>query len=411
MENIIDFEVDKNSDSYKIFKDIKKTIDTFSDYREISLLCSDFSNLTNCSSSAIKLKLKKIIYSSFNFSKGKFNNKLNSFFLINLSFLKVLFYILIINFFGVKNKKSKKYDLIIDDVQNYQELERFKKIILKFKNVLIICDNNDVLGYKKNEILSSRINIKKLYPDNSIVKNSLFKFLSFFFKIYLISIKKKYNLIEIFKSIFLSSIKNSTLFKKYNSNYLLQDRFFKLCPIKNFYFKKNGGKINACTQIHLSEASIMLYAETDILFTLGDELFSKEKFFSLGGNIKECFPVGSSKMESLFYQNEKKLNNIQNFDLLIIGINPNNWRSVSNKVYEGFKEYLNWLKKFSAKYPNFKIINKHHENFKGDKLEKTLLNDTNIKEVIKSPDSTQAMITWKNVKQQCLSDQPWLLKE
>ena len=154
----------------------------------------------------------------------------------------------------------------------------------------------------------------------------------------------------------------------------------------------------------------MLYAETDILFTLGDELFSKEKFFSLGGNIKECFPVGSSKW-SFFSIKMKKLNNIQNFDLLIIGINPNNWRSVSNKVYEGFKEYLNWLKKFSAKYPNFKIINKHHENFKGDKLEKTLLNDTNIKEVIKSPDPTQAMITWKNVKQQCLSDQPWLLKE
>ena len=98
----------------------------------------------------------------------------------------------------------------------------------------------------------------------------------------------------------------------------------------------------------------MLYADTDVLFTLGDELFSKEKFFSLGGNIKECFPVGSSKMESLFYQNKKKLNNIQNFDLLIIGINPNNWRSVSNKVYEGFKEYLNWLKKFSEKYPNLK---------------------------------------------------------
>ena len=67
MENIIDFEVDKNSDSYKIFKDIKKAIDTFSDYREISLLCSDFSNLTNCSSSAIKLKLKN--YYMFNFQR------------------------------------------------------------------------------------------------------------------------------------------------------------------------------------------------------------------------------------------------------------------------------------------------------------------------------------------------------
>ena len=44
----------------------------------------------------------------------------------------------------------------------------------------------------------------------------------------------------------------------------------------------------------------MLYADTDVLFTFGDEKFSKERFSWLGGNIKQSFPVGSSKMESLF---------------------------------------------------------------------------------------------------------------
>ena len=387
MCNINKFEVDKDSDSLEIFEDIKNNIDKFTDKTEISLLCNEYTNLINGSNYSIKQKVKKIIYSSFDFSKGKFNNKSNNLFITSFSFVKVFCYILIIFFFGIKNKITKKYDLIIDDIENYQELNRYKKIISKFKSVLIICNNNDVLNYKKIEIPCSRINIKKLYPDNSIVKNSLLKFISFFFKLFLCSVKEKYNLIKVFESIFLSSIKNSTLFNKYRSDYLLQDRFFKLCPVKNYYFKKNGGKINACTQIHLSEASIMLYADADILFTFGDEKFSKKKFSSLGGNIKQTFPVGSSKMESLYYQNNKKINHIESFDLLIIGINPNNWRNVSNKVYEGFKEYLNWLKRLSSKYPNLKIINKHHENFKGDKLEKTFLQNTNIKEIIKSPDN------------------------
>ena len=59
-------------------------------------------------------------------------------------------------------------------------------------------------------------------------------------------------------------------------------------PCKKFYLK-NGGKINACTQIHLSEASIMLYAETDVLFTFGDEKFSKEKFSWLGEILNNHF--------------------------------------------------------------------------------------------------------------------------
>ena len=81
----------------------------------------------------------------------------------------------------MKNKKVKKYDLIIDNVDNYQELDRFKKIISKFESVLIISDNKNILKYKKIEIPSTRINIKKLYPDNSLVKNSLLRFISFFF--------------------------------------------------------------------------------------------------------------------------------------------------------------------------------------------------------------------------------------
>ena len=59
MHNIDEFEVDKNSDSLQIFKDIKNKIDIFTDNKEISLLCKQYSNLINGSSYPIKQKRKK----------------------------------------------------------------------------------------------------------------------------------------------------------------------------------------------------------------------------------------------------------------------------------------------------------------------------------------------------------------
>ena len=82
----------------------------------------------------------------------------------------------------------------------------------------------------------------------------------------------------------------------------------------------------------------MLYADTDVLFTFGDEKFSKEKFSWLGGNIKQSFPVGSSKMESLFYQNKKKLNNKTN--VLYQSLSKYDYKQNLEKYWNVIKKHI-----------------------------------------------------------------------
>ena len=51
----------------------------------------------------------------------------------------------------------------------------------------------------------------------------------------------------------------------------MQDRFYINCPIKNFFFKKNGGKKIISCQNHLAESGICFYSDIDLLFSFGNE--------------------------------------------------------------------------------------------------------------------------------------------
>ncbi|MDC1096233.1 hypothetical protein OAS47_02815 [Pelagibacteraceae bacterium] len=381
MNNISKFQVNKSNDSLEIFNEIKKFIDKYSQQPELSTFFQNFSKLTDCPQNILELKFKKIIYHSFNFHKGNFNcetNKLKIF----LSFLKSLVFFFLLFFFGKSKKSQKKYDLIIDDIDDNQEIDRYKNLITKFKNVLVVCNNISVFKYLENIPVSKIISNKQM-PNKSFIKGKLLKYLNFFISLLIISLKNKYNLISIFNVMFLSFIKNNTLYSQHHSKFLLQDRVYKLCPIRNYIFKKNGGEITSCTQIHLAEASLCFYIDCDILFTFGNEKYTKKKFLDFGGRIKTFHPIGSYQMESLFFNKKNAdINLIDDFDLLVIGINPIGWRHVSDNVLKGFVEYLEWIKKISIKYPNLKIIYKHHTTFEGDPVEENILKDSNITKVV-----------------------------
>ena len=382
MNDISKFKVNKNQDSLEIFEEIKEFIDKYSQQSELSDCLEIFSKITDSPKSVLELKFKKLIYHSFNFPKGNFNcntNKLNFF----LNYFESLAYMILIFLFGKTRKEKKQYDLIIEDIDDHQQVERYKKLISRYKNVLMVCNNSSIYKYLE-KFPVSRILSNRQIPNKSFIKKKFFRYINFFTRVLIVSIKMNYNLISIFKTIFLSYIKNYTLHSEHNSNFLLQDRFFKVCPLKNFMFKKNGGKITSCTQIHLAEASISFYIDTDVLFTFGNEHYTKKKFLDFGGKIKNFYPIGSYQMESLFFNKKlKDIKSVQDFDLLVIGINPNIWRYVSNNVHNGFIEYLQWIKKISLKYPNLKIVYKHHTTFVGDPIEENILKDTNIIEIIK----------------------------
>ena len=54
----------------------------------------------------------------------------------------------------------------------------------------------------------------------------------------------------------------------------MEERFYRTCSLRNFYFKKFGGKITSTPQKNIVETSISFFIDTDIFFSLGDEKFS-----------------------------------------------------------------------------------------------------------------------------------------
>ena len=99
-------------------------------------------------------------------------------------------------------------------------------------------------------------------------------------------------------------------------------------------------------------------------------------------------------MEREFY-NEKSLENQEtNCDLLVIGINPSHWIKISNKIFEGYYNYLKWIKKFSDLNPDIKVLYKHHSSFKGDIIEEGIFQSSKL-EIIKAGNTYQYL---KNCK-------------
>lgn len=67
-------------------------------------------------------------------------------------------------------------------------------------------------------------------------------------------------------------IKYETVFQKFQAKFLIQERPYTTSAIKNYLFKKYGGKKTCCTQriiFHLGSTSF--YINSDILFSLGNE--------------------------------------------------------------------------------------------------------------------------------------------
>ena len=133
-------------------------------------------------------------------------------------------------------------------------------------------------------------------------------------------------------------INYETLFQTVKSKILIIDRFYKTSAIKNFIFKKHGGKITSCTQKNICEFTISFFVNTDVLFSLGTRpptLINK-----LGGKIKKFIPVGSLPMEHFWYNywSKKKegLKKIPEYDIMIVGLN---YANAPDRMYIDKKHY------------------------------------------------------------------------
>jgi len=379
------FEIKKNQDSFDIFLSIKEYIEGFTDQNFLSKHFEKCEEILKCPKNILKLKFKKLIYNSFDHKEKKI--------LISSSYLNIFkdyfFFVFSFSVILILNRsknKNKKYDLIIEDIEDINQIERFKKLYSRFEKILVIYKHSKFNDLNKIKDYSfDKINSKHIIPNNSFTKDQFFKSIKFITNILLLSLKEKTNFVFFFRIIFFSFVKNNTLYKKNTAKFLIHDRIYATCPIRNYLFKKHGGKFTACTQLHLAEAGLSLYTDIDILFLLGNENDTKKKVEILGGNIGKTFVTGSHKMESNFFSEKTKKINFAKIDLLIIGINLNHWIYNSERVFNGYYKYLEWIKKFSIENQNLNIVYKHHSNFIKDEKESQILKNTNIKMVIKSP--------------------------
>jgi hypothetical protein len=381
MNNINNFFLDKNKKGHQNCIYLKDFIEKLTEKKEVTLILNDLSKIIDIPTNVLKDKSKQLILNKFNFKIGKFNldYKLSKVFFDFFIFLFLIFS-QIFNLRKIKSER-KNIDIMLDNISHTDEIYRFKDIINSYSKNLVVLKKK--ISFDKKFFYKSKIiNNNEFFYLSSLTKGKTKLFLNFSKKILKISLNKKFNYFKLINSILYAAIKYTHIFEKYNVKFLLHDRLFSTCPVRNFLLKKNCYGITGCVQVHLAESAISMFVFSDIIFTFGNEKNTKEKIESLGGKVLDSYGVGSLKAEHLLKNKFKNCVLKYYSDILIIGVNINDWYYTSNTTAKAYKNFLNYLKQLSIKFPDKKIIYKHHGNYKWVKYEENLFKNSNIKIVI-----------------------------
>ena len=346
MRDFFNYKIDKKKDSYSATIQLKNFIENFVSQDQFRILFEKFKIITAIPDEVLINKSKKIIYSNFDFNRGKFNKKFN----ILMIFRDVLFYIWIIfcSVFLSKKKPDniKSYQVILDDVDQESAFAKFKKLLSMTDSSLVILSEEININKLKNANFMY-FNKRKLVFDKDYLLGKKIMFIKFFFFLLFYSLKYRLNLFSIFNIILFQTLKYETIFSSNKGKYLLIERFWRTCSIKNYIFKKHGGVSSSCLQKNILEASISLFIDTDVIFTLGSNKNNNKTISDLGGKLTSDIPVGSISMENKWFLSERDTSKIPNIDLLCLGHNPSTFIEVNDAVKKNYFEHIKWLKNLS----------------------------------------------------------------
>jgi hypothetical protein len=382
MENINNYQSNKATNAFKATQDIKNFITKYVKNKHISEIIKDLSNLTKIPTPILEHDAKQAIIQYYSFSLRKFSKRfrIKHFLYDSIKFISFTLFL----FFCKKKILSKaKYKYMVDDIEQKSQLQRFSKLAKLNKNSIFIIKKKFKLDQKDEEKFKIKLFFfyRKYYA--KFIEDNKLNILKLFFKIFKYSLYCKTNLFLIYLILFYKIINYETIFSQVSAKYLIIDRFYKTSAIKDFLFKKHGGKLTACTQKNLLEFTISFYIYTDILFTLGK---SKPKYLnSLGCKIKKYIPTGSLFLESS-NEKQKVSKKIPKIDILFIGINFAHAldRMIVDKFqYDNYYKTIQWLEILSTKFPKMNIVIKHHDNYSGDAKEIEMLKSSKIKIIYK----------------------------
>ena len=329
----------------------------------------------------IKMDYKQFVARKHYFLNKKIEKQINLIQILKstLIYISTYFYVTI---FSKKIKKRKNVKIIFDEVFTKDDYNEIELLIKRFSDHVII-SNQDIKV--ENQIIFSK---RRGYNKDIVFSN--FKNIFFFILGSAIFNTKKVgvNLIDFSNFVVNQKLKYETLFKIQQSDILFQFRFYTTSAIRNYLFKKNGGKITCTVQrilIHLGRTGYFI--DTDIFFSLGSE--SANLITHTKSNFKKIIPVGSLIIEK-YWLNQKKFATPK-FDIVFIGGNHGTFMATDEKYMANYFESLQWLNKISKKYPNLSICIKHHQSWNREKHyekeEDEIIKNTNIQRIYKTDHS------------------------
>ena len=364
----------KNKNSYLISRKIFKNVIDLSNTETSNLILNSFSNIFDMPKGVLRVKYNKLLYNTFDYDRSKFNDKI----LILSIFSEILKSIAIffILFFARKNDNISYYDFIINGIDDQRSYDRYDKLIRKFSSSLVI-SNQEISVKNKKVNLFKNSKIQKI--NQEAIKGKRLKVFLLFLKTFFKSIVNNFNYIYFYNLILFSIIRNYSIFYNNRGKYFMEDRFYNTCSIRNYFFKKFGGKLTSTPQKNIVETCISFFIDTDIFFSLADEKFSIKRLREFGSRIDKSIPVGSFFLEHDWYRKKKDLSKVPKNEILIMGLNPDGWLKMNNLNFENYEhECRKWIKDISKMYPKAKIMIKHHSNLKDNTFEKKFFEGSNV---------------------------------
>ncbi len=365
----------------KAFKKVKKInleIKNFTKKKHFESLIIDYSKVFDLPRKVVEYETWSILSKNYDYKNSRLL-KINSI----KNFLKSFFFLItlaLLNFFSFSLKKKiskkKEFDLLIDGALRSHEAERFKELSKNFKRVCFISKKKFLEG--KN-IYHFNFSLFYLSSGDYNLKTRL-KFLAFVILIFFYSLISFKNYFFIFFEITYKLLKYNYIFKQVISKSYIQSKTYDTSAIKNYLFKKNGGLVTSCTQQNLLEVGLSSFIYTDIFFTIGEN--TGKLLQKLDGYCKKNYAVGSLYMESDWFKKRKDTKKIEQTDLLVVGINTvlRHYKlHVTEAFDKNYYKFIEWIKVFSDKFPELKVVIKHHGNFPHDAREAKIIRGSKIK--------------------------------
>ncbi len=348
--------------------------------KDIKKYCKELSNNLLIPEKEILFYFKKLYFTSFNFKKNSFQKKIFISSLFKFIFIN-LFFIIIIFFFKkkIKKHKCKKFDLLIDDVSDLNEVKRYTNLKKYFKSNIVRTNKN--LELKKD---SKKIIFRKNFINYNLSYIDLLFLLKMFNKNIIYSFKTNINLFYFFLKFINDYYFYSSFFEDYKFKFIISSRHYVTNNIKNFIAKKN--KSHCCViQKNIDSQNINgFFLKSDTLFILGNKTKIKNKKFC---NFKKQVPVGSFLMEHFFYK--KKIKSIKKFDILCLGGNeqyPGSEFDNSPNHSSNYIKHLDWLKKIANDFPDINVGFLHHATNKNN-FEKNFFHNSKVLYIPKEANS------------------------